>query len=145
MIKLTELDLMPTTAPYPFDGEAIDHAALEAFIKVTIGQNKKSIIIFGANWCPDALHLEAVMQLPTISKFIQANFEVMRVDLGKYDLNMTAIELFGIPSTEGIPRVFILDLLGNPMNRDSNDKWRSARDSNAQEIFNYFQYFSTLN
>ena len=85
------------------------------------------------------------MQLPTISKFIQANFEVMRVDLGKYDLNMTAIELFGIPSTEGIPRVFILDLLGNPMNRDSNDKWRSARDSNAQEIFNYFQYFSTLN
>jgi hypothetical protein len=69
----------------------------------------------------------------------------MRVDLGKYDLNMTAIELFGIPSTEGIPRVFILDLLGNPMNRDSNDKWRSARDSNAQEIFNYFQYFSTLN
>ena len=51
------------------------------------------------------------------------------------------MEIFGIPSQEGIPRVVILGVSGKPLNLDSNDRWRTARDSKQQDIFDYFQKF----
>jgi thioredoxin 1 len=95
----------------------------------------------GANWCPDAQCLEAVMQLPSVAQFIAEHYEVIRVDLGEYDINMDLIKYLGMPSQEGIPRVFILDLQGEPINLETNDKWRSARQSYPQDIFDYFQSF----
>ena len=47
-----------------------------------------------------------------------------------------------MPSEEGVPRVVILDLKGRVLNFDSNDRWRTARETDPQEIFNYFQEFA---
>ena len=55
------------------------------------------------------------MQLPSVAQFIAEHYEVIRVDLGEYDINMDLIKYLGMPSQEGIPRVFILDLQGEPI------------------------------
>ena len=81
------------------------------------------------------------MQLPSVAQFIAEHYEVIRVDLGEYDIYMDLIECLGMPSQEGIPRVFILDLQGEPINLETNDNWRSARQSHPQDIFDYFQSF----
>ena len=99
------------------------------------------MVILGANWCADAQCLEAIMQLPSVAQFIAEYYEVIRVDLGEYDINMDLIKYLGMPSQEGIPRVFILDLQGEPINLETNDQWRSARQSYPQDIFDYFQSF----
>ena len=65
----------------------------------------------------------------------------MHIDLGEYDINMSLMEVLGIPSQEGIPRVVIFDNKGKALNLDSTDRWRTARDSKQQDIFNYFQEF----
>jgi len=100
------------------------------------------LVIFGANWCPDAQCLEAVMKLVTVNKFVAQHYEVMRIDVGDYDQNMDLYKVFRMPSKEGIPRVIILDLKGKVLNLDSNDRWRAARETAPQEIFNYFQEFA---
>ena len=47
----------------------------------------------------------------------------------------------GIPKQEGVPRVVIFDKEGKALNLDTHDRWRTARDSKQQEIFNYFQKY----
>jgi thioredoxin 1 len=100
------------------------------------------LVIFGANWCPDAQCLEAVMGMLTVTKFLAQHYEIMRVDVGDYDQNMELYTVFDMPSEEGVPRVVILDLKGRVLNFDSNDRWRTARETDPQEIFNYFQEFA---
>ena len=130
-------------APYPEPYEEIKVTLneLREFIKKSVDQNKQSLVIFGANWCPDAKFLEAVMQLPTVENFLKKNVNVLNIDLGNYEINMELFNFFNSDIQDGIPRVFIMDNKGLNINLDSNDSLRKAREISAQEIFNYFQKF----
>ena len=130
-------------APYPEPYEEIKVTLneLREFIKKSVDQNKQSLVIFGANWCPDAKFLEAVMQLPTVENFLKKYVNVLNIDLGNYEINMELFNFFNSDIQDGIPRVFIMDNKGLNINLDSNDSLRKAREIPAQEIFNYFQKF----
>ncbi len=132
-------------APYPepYKKLKISMNELKEFLKYSVDQNKQSIVIFGANWCPDAKFLEAVMQLPTFKNFLEKYVNILNIDLGKYEINMELFNFFDSNIKDGIPRVFIMDKRGININLDSNDTVRKARELSAQEIFNYFQEFIT--
>ena len=142
MIQLTEVDQLPSELPKPFSGQVITARQLKDFISKALELKKQPLVIFGANWCPDAQYLEAVMGMLTVTKLLAQHYEIMRVDVGDYDQNMELYTVFDMPSEEGVPRVVILDLKGRVLNFDSNDRWRTARETDPQEIFNYFQEFA---
>ena len=141
MIRLNALDQMPATMPCPYNGTKVSNAQLETFISASLNQEKLPMVIFGANWCPDARCLDAVMQLPTLEGFLDQHFAIMRIDVGEYTRNMSLMEPLGLASQEGIPRIVILGLDGESINLATNDQWRSARQSDPQDIFEYFQSF----
>ena len=138
-LKLTDLALTPH--PEPYCNDIIDLKELKKFIQSSIDLNKQPIIIFGANWCPDARLLEAILQLPSVWQFLDAKCNILNVDVGDYEMNTELFKYFDPEIETGIPRVFILDLNGKPLNIDSNDKMRTARQQSPQEIFDYFQDF----
>lgn len=142
MIQLTEVDQLPPELPKPFSGQVITTRQLKDFISKALELKKQPLVIFGANWCPDAQYLEVVMGMLTVTKFLAQHYEIMRVDVGDYDQNMELYSVFDMPSEEGVPRVVILDFKGRVLNFDSNDRWRTARETDPQEIFNYFQEFA---
>ena len=142
-IKQAELPLAPY--PEPYCNDVIDLRELKKFIQSSINLNKQPIIIFGANWCPDARLLEAILQLPSVRQFLDAKCNILNIDVGDYEINTELFKYFNPEIETGIPRVFILDLNGNPLNMNSNDKMRNARQQSPQEIFNYFQGFITEN
>ena len=142
-IKPAELPLAPY--PEPYCNDVIDLRELKKFIQSSIDLNKQPIIIFGANWCPDARLLEAILQLPSVRQFLDAKCNILNIDVGDYEINTELFKYFDPEIETGIPRVFILDLNGNPLNMNSNDKMRNARQQSPQEIFNYFQGFITEN
>ena len=142
-IKPAELPLAPY--PEPYCNDVIDLRELKKFIQSSINLNKQPIIIFGANWCPDARLLEAILQLPSARQFLDAKCNILNIDVGDYEINTELFKYFNPEIETGIPRVFILDLNGNPLNMNSNDKMRNARQQSPQEIFNYFQGFITEN
>ena len=142
MIQLTEVDQLPPELPKPFSKQVITARQLKDFISKALELKKQPLVIFGANWCPDAQYLEAVMGMLTVTKLLAQHYEIMRVDVGDYDQNMELYSVFDMPSEEGVPRVFILDFKGRVLNFDSNDRWRTARETDPQEIFNYFQEFA---
>ena len=126
--------------PLPYNGALFEVKDLLSFIQQS-RQGNQSIVIFGANWCPDCRILEATLQLPTVSKYLNKNFEILHVDLGKYDINMNLLEVLGIPRREGVPRIVIFGENGVALNLDSTDTMRTARDTKQQDIFNYFQKY----
>ena len=127
--------------PKPFSGATITQEALEAFIKKTLLENKQPIVIFGANWCPDARFLEGVIRLPVVKDFLERNANIFNIDVGEYEINTELFRMFEPGIEDGIPRVFILDRKGKNLNLEVNDTMRKARELSAQDIFDYFQEF----
>tara|TARA_B100000029_G_scaffold227254_1_gene225070 strand:+ start:17599 stop:18099 length:501 start_codon:yes stop_codon:yes gene_type:complete len=140
MIQIPNSETLELPLPLPYERTKVSKKALNDFI-ANVDSNKQAIVIFGANWCPDCRVLEGTLRIPTIKKFMTQNFEILHIDLGRYDINMELLEVLGIPKQEGVPRVVIFDQNGSPLNLDTNDEWRTARDRKQQDIFNYFQSF----
>ena len=140
-ILLTDADNLQNPHPMPYESIALSLNFLDNFIELTCSQEKQPIIIFGANWCPDARILEGVLQLPTIKRFLDKKCSILNIDVGDYEINTNLFKFFDPSIKNGIPRVFILNLDGKTLNLDSNDKMRASREQPPQEIFNYFQSF----
>ena len=127
--------------PEPYSGMLIADDDLKKFINLSVEQNKQSIIIFGANWCPDARLLEAVMQLKVIKKYLDQHSNILYIDVGDYEINTELFKVFDKNIRDGIPRIFIMDRKGRNINLQDNDTMRKARELSTQGIFDYFQEF----
>ena len=140
-IILDSKDCPGSPYPEPYSGAMVAQEELEEFIKKTLGQNKQPIIIFGANWCPDARLLEGVMRLPTVKSFLERNANILNIDVGNYEINTALFKMFDKNIQDGIPRVFIMNKMGQNINLHVNETMRKARELSIQDIFNYFQEF----
>jgi hypothetical protein len=127
--------------PKPYSGVVVTEHDLKKFIEITIHEDKQPIVIFGANWCPDARLLEGVMQLPTVKTFLETRSKILHIDVGSYEMNVELFNFFDQGIQDGIPRIFIMDKAGKNINLQVNDAMRKARELSSQDIFNYFQEF----
>ena len=138
-ILLNDTDTLLLPFPLPYNGVEYSPEQVNGFIDETIEQSKQPILIFGGNWCPDCRILDGKLQLPTIKKFMEEKYQIMHIDVGRYDKNMNLISYFGIPKDKGVPRVMVFDKNKVILNKKSTKEWTTARDRGKQEVFNYFQ------
>ena len=134
-------EILEKPFPLPYERVDLSENDLRNFINNTIDDNKQPVVIFGANWCPDCRILSAVLDLETVKKYMNDNFEILYIDLGRYDINMPLMEFFDIMPQEGIPRVVILNKDQEVLNIKDTGEWTTARSRTKQEIFNYFQEY----
>ena len=60
----------------------------------------------GGNWCGDCIVLANLMQLPEMKPFLAAHFEIVKVDVGRFDKNLQIPARFGVIDrlkTGGVP------------------------------------------
>ena len=138
-ILLKDSDTLKLPLPLPYNGEEYSAEQINDFLDETLQQSKQPILIFGGNWCPDCRILDGTLQLPTIKKFMNKNYNIMHIDIGRYDKNMELISYFGIPKEKGVPRVLVFDKNKIIINKKSTKEWTTARDRRKQEVFDYFQ------
>ncbi len=138
-ILLKDSDTLKLPLPLPYNGEEYSTEQINDFLDETLQQSKQPILIFGGNWCPDCRILDGTLQLPTIKKFMNKNYNIMHIDVGRYDKNMELISYFGIPKEKGVPRVLVFDKNKIVINKKSTKEWTTARDRRKQEVFDYFQ------
>lgn len=136
---LDENDKLITPLPLPYDGTIYSVKNLNKFMNETIAANKQPILMFGANWCPDCRIFAGTMNIPKIKAYIEEKFNVLYIDVKRYEINMHLMEEYGIPSAEGIPRLLVFDKEKNLLNNSRTAEWRTARDRSSQEIFDFFQ------
>ena len=144
-IMLDDNDVLTKPLPLPYDGNVYSVNDLNKFINTTIQSDKQPILIFGANWCPDCRIFSGTINIPKIKSYIDKNFQILYIDVKRYEINMELMEEYGIPSAEGIPRVLVFDKNKNLLNNSNTAEWRTARDRSSQEIFNFFQEMKSIN
>lgn len=71
-------------------------------------ENKKLIVLFGADWCPDCRALDRMLVTPEIKNLILKHYIILKIDVGRFDQNLELDEILGHPIGKGIPAIVIL-------------------------------------
>mgnify|MGYP000134283437 CR=1 FL=1 len=109
-VSIASFAQLKTPLPYPYDEAAdADKAVASAKAKAK-AQHKRLIVDMGGNWCPDCRILAGTMELPELKAFIDRNFIVVSVDIGRFDKNLQVPAHYGITKRlEGVPALMVID------------------------------------
>ncbi len=112
-----------------YDAEADAEADIRNAISKAQRDNKRVLLIFGANWCPwcQALH-QLLENNKEILSFMSDNYEVVLVDLGKRDRNMEIDARYGSPNKLGLPAIVVLEKDGTQLHSQETGSLEFPKD-----------------
>ena len=100
---------LPTPLPYPYDEAADANAAVDAAFARAKTSGKRVLVDLGGNWCPDCRILAGVMGLSEMKPFLSAHYEVVSVDVGRFDRNLQIPQRFGVTKLSGVPSLIVAE------------------------------------
>lgn len=142
MKSVTEMAQLATPLPTPYDTRRDAEADLAATIAKAKKSGKRVLIDLGGNWCTDCRILAGVMELPELKPFIEKHYEVVSIDVGRFNKNMQIPARYGVPKLEGAPTILIVDTDGKLINATNAADLADARSMNPQGIANWLARFA---
>ena len=122
----------------PYDEKADAHEQIAAAIAEASKAQKNVILVFGANWCGDCRALNAQMHKEELAALIATNYEVVKVDVGRFNKNRDIGEKYHVPLTHGIPALAVLDPGGNLLYAMDQGQFSNARSMSYESIRDFF-------
>jgi thiol-disulfide isomerase/thioredoxin len=121
--------------PYPYDEKADADAAFAAARARARARGVPLLIDLGGNWCLDCRILAGVMRQPAMTRFLDAHYEIVAIDIGRMDRNQQIPKRYGIARLEGVPAVLIVDPVRDRLlNRDRIFALADARSMTPQAL-----------
>jgi hypothetical protein len=122
--------------PFPYDEHANADRAVNAALARARASHKLLLVDLGGNWCLDCRLLAATMEVPQLRDWLARHYEMVSVDVGRFDRNLQIPARFGAPGRpEGVPAVLIVDpRSGNLLNRGRIAALADARSLNPQAL-----------
>ena len=109
-VSIASYAQLATPLPYPYDEAANADAAVAKAKARALARHKLLLIDLGGNWCGDCRVLAGTMALPELRAFVEAHYEVVTVDVGRFDKNLQIPARYGIRNRlEGVPSLLIVD------------------------------------
>jgi thiol-disulfide isomerase/thioredoxin len=134
-IGIDKIAQLPVVERSPYDPNADATAAVDAAFARARTSGKRVLIDLGGNWCGDCIVLANLMQLPEMKPFLAAHFEIVSVDVGRFDKNLQIPARFGITQRlEGVPSVIVAEPDGRFVNRGHIAALADARHMTPQAI-----------
>ncbi len=143
-LAVQDLARVPVTITAPYDEKADASAAVDAAFARAKQSRKRVLIDLGGNWCPDCIVLANVMALPDLKPFLEKNYEVVAVDVGRFDRNLQIPARFGITGRlEGVPSVLVVTPDGELVNAGSVTVLANATKMTPQGIADWLARWAT--
>lgn len=96
--------------PLPYDGHADAQATVAAARARAKRAHKLLLNDLGGNWCLDCRLLGGTMELPELRRFLAARYEIVTVDVGRFDTNLAIPVHYGLTERlKGVPSVLVVD------------------------------------
>ncbi|NIJ28715.1 thiol-disulfide isomerase/thioredoxin [Sphingomonas insulae] len=109
-VPIATLNQLPQPLPLPYDAAADARSAVAAAKARALKGHRKLLIDMGGNWCLDCRLLAGVMELPAMRGFMARHYEVVTVDIGRFDKNLDVPARYGIKGRlAGVPALLIVD------------------------------------
>lgn len=103
---------------------------------------KRVLAVFGADWCPDARRFASVLALPQLKDFLTERYEIVLIDVGRYDKNLDLAAGYGLETVEGAPAIVVADGDGRVVNAGGAYDWRTARTRRPQEFADFLAVYA---
>ena len=125
---------LQTPLPYPYDESLSAKATSAAVARArtrALTAHKLLMIDLGGNWCGDCRVLSGALELPEMKTFVGRHYEVITVDVGRFDKNLQVPRAYGIRyRLEGVPALLIVD----PKTNKLLDKGRESALQDARSM-----------
>ena len=122
----------------PYDENADAHQQVTAAIAEASKGQKNVVLVFGANWCGDCRALNAQMHKEELAALIAANYEVVKIDVGRFNKNKDIAAKYHVPLAHGIPTLAVLDPSGNVLYTMDQGQFSNARSMSYESIRDFF-------
>ena len=142
-LSIAKLKQLPIVTMRPYDGTANADAQVAAAFARAQKSHKRVLIDLGGNWCPDCIVLTNLMKLPEMRRFIEAHYETVLVDVGRFNRNLQIPARFGISKKlKGVPALLIATPEGKLVNADNVFATADARNMTPQAIAAYLAKYA---
>ncbi|KXV46693.1 protein-disulfide isomerase [Gluconobacter albidus] len=129
--KLTETSAPPVAEPYP--DTAVAHEQVEQAFALAQKTHRKVLLDFGGNWCPDCKMLSGIFALPDAARWLDSQFVVVPVNVGRINTNLDLAERYGV-TIKSVPTVIIVTPEGHALNGDGSKALGNARSMSPQAV-----------
>jgi thioredoxin 1 len=97
-------------------------------------QHKRVILDFGGNWCGDCQVLDIYFHDATNKALLEDNFELVDVNIGRYDANTDIAERYGIPLKRGVPALVVLSPDGKVLLAQTNGEFEKMSHLQSSDL-----------
>ena len=125
-------------APLPYDESADARAAIRSALGAVGTGPRRVLIVFGANWCEDCRALDQALKSARNAALMAREFEVVKVDVGRFDRNLDVAKDYGDPIRKGIPAAVVLSSDERVLYATKAGELSNARRMSATGIYDFF-------
>jgi thiol-disulfide isomerase/thioredoxin len=123
--------------PLPYNLQADAKAEVDAALARAQKSGKRVIVDLGGNWCGDCRVFAGILAVPEVKRFVEAHFEVVLVNVGRYDTNLDIPARWGIDKLAAAPTTLIVSPTGELINKDDTVALRDARAMTPQAVVDW--------
>ena len=135
-----QLGMVPNTPIYDDNADAKKEIR-EALIKAKT-ENKRLLLVFGANWCYDCHVLDYRFHQPEIEPTLDKGFLVIHVDIGEGEKNVDLANKYKIPLNRGVPAIAVVDKSGALLYSQQQGEFAPARRLPPQNFLAFLQQWA---
>lgn len=129
-----------------YDPQADAKAQIAAAVAKAGRDNRRVLIVYGGNWCGWCHKLHALFtQNKELTRTLLYEYEVVRVDIGKFDKNMEIAGGYGADLKKaGVPFLTVLDGAGKPLANQETGSLEAGQEHDPAKVAAFLnQYKAT--
>ena len=127
----------PEATAYSVSEDA--NADVDAALARAAQDNKRVLLVMGANWCHDSRALAGWLETERFKGLVADRYELVYVNVGMPQKgdghNLAIARRFGLTDLPGTPNVLVLTPEGDLVNAETATSWRDAASRSEGSIY----------
>jgi hypothetical protein len=125
--------------PHLYEANADAKTEIAQSVKAAAQDGKRTLLVFGGNWCYDCHVLDAMLHQPDLAPVVRRGYRVLHVDIGRGEKNADLVQKYGINIDKGVPALALLDAKGNEIFVDHGGQFSGARRMDPDTVLAFLE------